>query len=253
MLDPDLAAPGQSSSHNFSATRPARSHTAHVMRQLGLDIVSGRYKQNAILPGDAELMEQFRVSRTVLREAMKTLAGKGLIKARARIGTRVCPRDEWNLFDPDVLIWHAETGLDASFFAWLGEMRLALEPEAAALAALRHTPEQLAGLFECVDRMGAENYSPADFVAADLSFHLGVASAAANPFLRSISTLIEVALVSSLTISSPADDSSEHLASVAAHRAIADAIAARDPDAARAAMRVVINQGIARTTRARTG
>lgn len=236
--------------HDFSAARPARSHTAMVTRQLGLDIVAGHYAEGSILPGDAELMDTFGVSRTVLREAMKTLAGKGLIKAKARIGTRVCSRDDWNLFDPDVLIWHAENGLNADFFIWLGEMRLALEPEAAALAATRRSPEQLEALHGHVDKMGSKAYSPKDFVAADLAFHLGVAGAAGNPFLRSISTLIEVALVSSLTISSPADDQDQLAESVVAHRAIADAIGAQDADAARAAMRVVIGMGIQRAARA---
>lgn len=235
--------------HDFSAARPVRSHTAVVTRKLGLGIVSGRYPEGCLLPGDADLMVVFGVSRTVLREAMKTLAGKGLIQAKARIGTRVCARDDWNLFDPDVLIWHAENGLDAAFFVSLGEMRLALEPEAAALAAIRRSEAQLAELHAHVDAMGSKAYSAQKFVSADLAFHLGVARAAGNPFLRSISTLIEVALVSSLTISSPADDRDQLRESVDAHRAIADAIGAQDAEQARAAMRVVIGQGITRSGR----
>ena len=96
-----------------------------------------------------------------------------------------------------------------------------------------------------------QGFGAADFVRADLNFHLAVAAAAANPFLRSISTLIEVALVAMLTISSPIEDPTEHAQSVAAHRAIADAIARRDPDKAREAMRVVITQGIERRGRRR--
>jgi hypothetical protein len=80
-------------------------------------------------------MERVGVSRTVLRVAMKTLSGIGLVQAKARLGTRVRPRSDWNLFDADVLIWHARNGFDAEFLTYLGEMRLALEPEAAALAA----------------------------------------------------------------------------------------------------------------------
>lgn len=232
--------------HDYSADEQARSHTAHVVRELGMGIVGGTHPEKSILPGDAELMERFGVSRTVLREAMKTLSGKGLIQAKARIGTRVRPRSDWNLFDPDVLIWHAKNGFDGDFLMYLGEMRLALEPEAAALAALRRTPVQLQTLYSWVEKMGADDVSAADFVNADLSFHLAVASAAANPFLRSISTLIEVALVAMLTISSPIEDPTQHADSVAAHRAIADAIARRDADKARETMRVVIHQGIAR-------
>ncbi|HEY9012326.1 MAG TPA: FadR/GntR family transcriptional regulator [Devosia sp.] len=231
--------------HDYAAAGKPRSHTAHVVGELGLGIVSGRHAEGAILPGDAELMERFGVSRTVLREAFKVLAGKGLIQAKARIGTRVRQRGEWNLFDPDVLIWHARNGFDDEFLTYLGEMRLALEPEAAALAANRRTTEQLAELYRWVDQMGAAGSSPADFVEADLNFHLGIAAAASNPFLRSISTLIEVALVAMLTISSPIEDPTRHAVSVATHRAIADAIARGDAEGARAAMREVIRQGIA--------
>lgn len=236
--------------HDYKASEPVRSHTAHVLREIGLGIVSGRFPQQSILPGDAELMEKFGVSRTVLREALKTLSGKGLIQARARIGTRVRDRSQWNMFDPDVLIWHAKSGLDADFLRHLGEMRLALEPEAAALAAMRRTPLQLQHLYGWVERMGSDGVTASDFVDADLNFHLAVADAAGNPFLRSISTLIEVALVAVLRISSPIDDPDRHENSVAAHRAIADAIARREPDTARAAMRAVIEEGIEWSTRA---
>lgn len=228
------------------AEEPPRSHTARVVGDLGIDIVSGYYPEGSILPGDADLMERFAVSRTVLREALKMLAGKGLVQAKARIGTRVRPRTEWNLFDPDVLIWHARNGFDDDFLSYLGEMRMALEPEAAALASARRTPEQLDELYGWVDKMEAAQSSAPDFVHADLAFHLAVAAAAANPFLTSISTLIEVALVAMLTISSPVEDSDQHATSVAAHRAIADAIAVRNADLAREAMRTVINQGLER-------
>ncbi len=242
---------GYADTHDYAADGPTRSHTAHVVRELGMGIIAGTYPEKSILPGDAELMEQFQVSRTVLREAMKTLGGKGLIQAKARIGTRVRPRADWNLFDADVLIWHAKSGFDADFLMYLGEMRLALEPEAAALAAQRRTPLQLQHLYAWVEKMGADDVSVAEFVRADLQFHLAVAGAAANPFLRSISTLIEVALVNMLTISSPVEDPVQHAQSVAAHRAIADAIARRDSNQARQAMRVVIDQGIARRDRAK--
>jgi len=235
-----------SETYDYAAAAGTRSHTARVVRDLGLGIVSGRHPEGNILPGDAELMERFAVSRTVLREALKTLAGKGLIQAKARIGTRVRPRTEWNLFDSDVLIWHARNGFDDEFLTYLGEMRMALEPEAAALAATRRTPDQLTALYLWVDKMGAAKDSAAEFVQADLNFHLAVAAAAANPVLVAISTLIEVALVAMLTVSSPVEEPAQHVISVNAHRAIADAIAAGDADKARAAMRLVINQGIAR-------
>lgn len=227
-----------------AVNEPARSHTAHVMREIGVGIVSGRFPQSSILPGDSELMDRFKVSRTVLREAMKTLAGKGLIQAKARIGTRVRDRADWNLFDRDVLHWHAEVGFEPAFIDHVLEIRMVLEPEAAAFAAQRRSPEQLETLYGWVERMSVGPERQGAFVTADLNFHLAVATAAGNPFLRSISTLIEIALGAVLTISSPADDPRRLLRSVADHRAIADAIARRDSEAARASMRAVISQGI---------
>lgn len=237
---------------DYAGVEPVRSHTAHVVNELGVGIVGGTYPQNSILPGDAELMERFGVSRTVLREALRTLAGKGLIQAKARIGTRVRDKSSWNLFDADVLIWHARSGFDAAFLEYLSEMRLALEPEAAALAAQRRTPLQLQHIYGWVEKMGADGVSPTEFVDADLNFHLAVATAAANPFLRSISTLIEVALVALLTISSPIEEPARHARSVAAHRRIADAIARRDATGAREAMMAVVEEGIS-SARSRRG
>lgn len=196
------------------------------------------------MPGDAELMQQFGVSRTVLREALRTIAGKGLIEARARVGTRVLPRSDWNLFDRDLLVWQARQGFDAQFITHLTEMRLALEPEAAALAAARRTDRELETIFSCFDRMAAPEISREEFARADLDFHLAIVVAAHNPFLRSAAALVEVALMGLLKISSPAEDAGRLGSSVEDHRRIADAIAARDPESAREAMKVVIAVGM---------
>nr|WP_244642828.1 FadR/GntR family transcriptional regulator [Phyllobacterium sp. 628] len=216
------------------------------MRDLGQRIVSGAYPENSILPGDAELLERFGVSRTVLREALKTLAAKGLIQPKAKIGTRVLERSNWNLFDPDILVWHFEAGASAHFLSSIVEMRLALEPEAAGLAALRRTSEQLETLYKWVGEMGSTRESPAHFVHSDLQFHIGIAEASGNPFMRSISALIEVALVTTFTISSPIPNTERHLHSVARHTAIADAIRDRNVEAAKIAMRGVIEDGAER-------
>ena len=230
--------------HDYARRQPVRSHTGRVVEDLGLAIISGRQAEGSLLPGDAELIERFNVSRTVLREALKTLSAKGLVRAKARIGTRVQPLSHWNLFDPDVLVWYARIGFAPDFLIHLGEMRRALEPEAAALAALRRTQAQLAAIREWELKMSDPKILPQDFVHADLGFHLAIADAANNPFFLSISTLIEVALVAMLTVSSPVENSVRLAASVAGHRAIADAIAAGDPDGARRAMQAVVQTGI---------
>ncbi len=236
--------PHRINAHQYQTARPSRSHTSRVVDDLGLKIVSGAQEQGSLLPGDGELIERYRVSRTVLREALKTLSAKGLLQAKARIGTRVRPRADWNLFDPDVLVWHARIGFAPEFLKHLGEMRMALEPEAAALAASRRTTAQLEELEDWVGQMDNPRIDQQDFVHADLGLHLAVAAAANNPFFQSISTLIEVALVAMLSASSPVESAARLAASVAQHRAIVEAIAARNPTAARKAMEAVVQTGI---------
>jgi DNA-binding FadR family transcriptional regulator len=238
--------------HSYVRAPVARSHTARVVEDLGLAIVSARQPVGSILPGDVELIERFGVSRTVLREAIKTLSAKGLLQAKARIGTRVRARSDWNLFDGDVLLWHARVGFTPDFLMHLGEMRLALEPEAAALAAARRTSEQLQTIKGWVAALGDPKIGKEEFVRADLGLHLAIAAAAGNPFFLSISTLIEVALDAMLTVSSPVDDPERLKTSVAQHLAIVDAIAARQPEAARTSMQLVVRVGIdeARVARA---
>ncbi|MBI4922945.1 MAG: FadR family transcriptional regulator [Devosia nanyangense] len=221
-----------------------RSHTSRVVDDLGLAIVSGRQPEGSLLPGDGELIERYGVSRTVLREALKTLSAKGLVQAKARIGTRVRDRAQWNLFDPDVLIWHARTGFTPEFLQHLGEMRMALEPEAAALAARRRTAGQLAEIEGWLEQMADPDILPQEFVRADLGLHLAVAAAAGNPFFLSISTLIEVVLVAMLTISSPAESPTQLAISVVEHKQVADAIRLQDSAAARRAMQAVVQKGI---------
>lgn len=215
-----------------------------VISDLGRGIVKGSLPVDSILPRDAELQERFGVSRTVLREALKTLAAKGMVQPKAKVGTRVLSRENWNLFDPEVLKWHTETGaVDAPFLFSLQEMRFALEPEAARLAALRRTSAQLAALFHWADKMG-QHGTGAAFVEADLRFHLMVAEASQNPFMRAISAVIEVALTQTFTVSSPILNTDQHRTVVARHRAVAEAISRRDADGARAAMRQVIQDGV---------
>jgi DNA-binding FadR family transcriptional regulator len=221
--------------------RPRNFHS-QVIWTLGVAIVSGQYREGATLPGDAEMMRIFGVSRTVLREALKTLSAKGLIEARAKIGTRVRHKDQWNLFDPDVLAWHFEAGPDIDFLASLAEVRMAIEPEAAAHAAQRRSEQQAAVLLERVEMMAASDTSES-FAKHDLEFHRAVADASGNPFVRSISALVELALTAAFTISSPVEDGSAFTRTVQIHREIAEGIRDADPEKARSSMRAAIKEG----------
>ncbi len=232
--------------------QPRSSH-ARVVDELGRAIVSGEFPEGATLPGDPQLLERFGVSRSVLREAMKTLAAKGLVWAKSRVGTRVNPRASWNFVDSDVMSWKMQAGMDPEFVEHLREMRLAFEPAAARLAALNATAEEIVSLFSIAARIDNPAHSRESVAQEDLNFHIAVAVMSRNPFMRSVTTLIEAALAVSFQISSPALSPEGISRCASQHLKIASAIAARDPDAAAAAMRAVILEGADRAREALLG
>lgn len=220
----------------------ARTGQDHVVRAMGLLILSGAFAEDALLPGEADLMARFGISRTVLREVLKTLAAKGLVVSRTRVGTRVRNQVDWNMFDPDLLSWRVELGMDLRFLNALYEIRLAVEPAAAALAALRRSEEQLARLNALIETLAQPGHSRASFAEADLALHLEIAAASGNPFMRAVGAIIEAALVASFTDTAPTDEN--RLAeSAREHEAIVGAIAAGDSVAAAKAMTDVIETG----------
>ena len=116
---------------------------ASVVEQIGRRIVQGEFLPGEALPNADDSSEMLDVSRTVLREAIKVLAGKGLVESRPKTGTRVRPRAEWNFLDPDVLAWRYSGPIVPDDVTALFELRRAIEPMSANLAALRATPAQL--------------------------------------------------------------------------------------------------------------
>lgn len=214
-----------------------------VVRAMGLSIVSGEYAEGALLPGEAELMARFGISRTVLREVLKTLAAKGLVVSKTRVGTRVRNQVDWNMFDPDLLSWRVELGMDMRFLNALYEIRLAVEPAAAALAALRRTPEQVARLTAIVEAFRRDHHTRASFAEIDLALHLEITAASGNPFMRAIGAIIEAALAQTFADTAPVEDQARLAASAQEHGAIVTAIIAGDANAAAKAMTDVIETG----------
>ncbi|WP_420102750.1 FadR/GntR family transcriptional regulator [Bosea sp. (in: a-proteobacteria)] len=226
--------------------RRGHSNHAEIARSIGIDIITGRYGEGAKLPGDAELTLAFRVSRPVLREAVKTLVAKGLLSTKARVGTVVRSRSAWNMFDSDVLAWHLDAGIDRSFVVAIAEIRQAIEPRAASLAAQRRTEADLDAMRAAIEQMRvAAEQQTAAFAEADVALHVAVANAAGNPFIRSIGAMIEAALRASFEFSAPSDEA-DYAFTIASHQRIVDAIAARDPASAADAMTHVIAYGLKR-------
>lgn len=232
-----------------SAGRAARQTVSshdQIVRSLGQDILSGRIAPGEKLPNEADLLERFGVSRTALREALKTLAAKGFLVVKTRVGTKVTDPMRWNFFDTEVLAWQVGNGMDAEFRRHLAEVRRALEPAAAALAAQHRSAQDLAGMREAVEAMRREQESEYDFAKADLELHLRIAVASQNPMMRSLASVIETALLEAFTLSPPTRSEALHKETVDAHERIVDCIEASDPAAAGAAMVAVIDAGYQR-------
>ena len=115
--------------------KPRKSQHAQIVQDLGMHIVSGRFKPEERLPMEATLCEEYQVSRSVLREATRVLSAKGLVYSKPRVGAVVRPRLKWHLLDPDVLSWLMQSTPHSEFFNTLAGVRRILEPEIAAMAA----------------------------------------------------------------------------------------------------------------------
>jgi len=185
-------------------TYPSRSLHGSIVHELGKRIVTGIYAAGATLPIEEVLREELRVSRNALREAVKVLSAKGLLKVKTRTGTQVQPREKWHLTDPDVLAWATSGEVDRELISWLTEFRKVIEPAAAEIAATRASPEERAlierhmrELEEANARLDAGEMTLEAFVEIDMDFHEAIFLASGNPFLQSVTANIGSALARS--------------------------------------------------------
>ncbi|SDT67894.1 FadR/GntR family transcriptional regulator [Jiangella sp. DSM 45060] len=203
-----------------------------VVAHLGELIVRGDVAPGAVLD-PVRLENELGVSRTVVREALRVLAAKGMVDARPKRGTLVRPREEWALLDADVLRWQAQNGADDAFLSDLAEVREIVEPAGARLAARRRTDADLAALGDALTRMT----DPDAVVEADLAFHRALLAAAHNALLRQLEEVIATGL-RARDLLVHGDGSRDD--SVPAHRAVLDAVTRGDADGAESAVRELL-------------
>jgi DNA-binding FadR family transcriptional regulator len=222
------------------AAQPAvtRNLTYSMLDDVGREIVTGHYDERPF-PTEAELAKRYSVSRSVTREAMKMLSAKGLLTARPRKGTSIQPSTMWNLFDPDVLRWLLERKFSLRLLRQFSELRVAIEPAAAALAATAHDEAGLAAIHAGYRRMEAAEVDGGDSLDADIAFHIAVLNASANPFYMQFRDVVSTALQTSIRFTNRLEG---RTASLPAHKAVLDAVAARDAAAAQDAMAVIIRE-----------
>lgn len=212
---------------------------ARVLATLGRRIVSGHYPVGSTLPTEAQLCDEFGVSRTAMREAIKMLTAKGLVESRQRAGTRVQPASTWSRLDPEVLDW-SSADPDPEFMQALIEARQVIEPAGARMAALRATSADLAQIEAGYLAMKAAPI--ADLAAcaeADVQFHLAILYASHNPVFAGLGNLISNALSNSFRLTTSVSKS--YVATLAAHGDVLEAIRLRQPDIAYDRMRSLID------------
>ncbi|MDR3438257.1 galactokinase [Telmatospirillum sp.] len=211
-----------------------------IVERLAESIFSGAVKPGQTLPSEMTLCQQFGVSRTAIREAIRVLSAKGLVQARSRSGTTVLAPSNWNFMDAGVIDWMQKSYKGADFFRSLIEVRLLIEPSVAVLAAERATAQEVANLEQAYNTMVSAE--PGDFEAcsqASLDFHIGVITASHNLVLRHFVSAIRVALLASFRMTFRANLSWNR--TIEHHRQVVEAIRLRQAEGARKAMLALLN------------
>lgn len=207
----------------------------YIVDEIGQRIIRGEYRAKEVLPTENHLSAELRVSRGVLREAIKVLTQKGLIQTRPRVGTQVLPRENWNLFDPEVLVWRLQIEDKTTFLKNVTEVRRLIESEAARQAARRATKAEVADIKETLSQMqkilsDGNQYVYEDYLAMDILFHSKILKASHNDLLSQIGSTVRNAVHKARE-----SDTAEigiQKESLPFHMAIVDGIYHKDPEAA---------------------
>lgn len=214
--------------------------THKLTYDLGLAIVQGVYPVGTGLPSEADLCIKYDVSRSSTREAVKMLSAKGLISSRPKQGIRVLPESSWNMFDTDVLKWILSSKPSLSLLKEFTQVRIAMEPQVAALAAVTATYQQLADIEKALARMVDADKGLDDPLEADIAFHTAMLVASNNRFFLQLSEFISTALHVSIRYTNrikgvPGAD-------VQKHAEILETIKSRNPDKAKKAVEAILDE-----------
>ncbi len=209
-----------------------------IAHKLGVAILSGKYAPGETLSSETVFAESLDVSRSAYREGIQALIAKGLVESRPKAGTRVLPRDRWNLLDPDVLGWAFAGEPDPQLVRSLFELRLIIEPAAAGMAAVKRDRSELKRMKEALAAMRRHSLATDLGRAADRQFHDTILRATRNDALVVLSASIGAAV--SWTTQFKQRLRALPRNPIPDHVLVYDAIAAGDPDAASAAMRRLV-------------
>lgn len=198
----------------------------NTLDRLGEAIVAGRFPPGSSVPPEATLCTELGVSRTVVREAVKSLVAKGLLSTGPKVGTKVLPSEQWNWFDPDVVAWQSKAGMTREFLREVQELRRVVEPAAVRMAAERATDKDLAAIEAAYAGMKDAIENGGDYVHHDLAFHQGLLRASGNRMVVQMSRALGALLRTAFEISTSRPDGPA--TSLPLHRAVLDAVIARN-------------------------
>lgn len=242
----------------MTARRPRRTQPSELLQTRGsgrlrgtlaqefaIRILSGEWPEGHMFPGEVELAAQIGISRSALRETFRILTAKGLVEGRPKAGTRVRPRQQWNLLDPDLLAWQFEARPSRKFLRDLFELRLMVEPEAAALAATRRSEAQLAAMETALADMAHHTLATEEGRVADQQFHLVMLEATGNDAVLALASSIMSAIAWTTLYKQrkrrlPRDPLPDHVD-------VLEAIRAANPSRARDAMAELVRLALADT------
>jgi DNA-binding FadR family transcriptional regulator len=223
----------------FSLYQSSGTH-GNVVQTLGIAIVSGVHPPGAAIPTEEQLSIDFGVGRSAVREGIRVLTGKGLIKASTRRGTIVQDPSRWHLLDPDVLGWKYQATTVPKDIDDLTGLRLVLEPTAARLAANSEAEDIMGPIEAAFERMKASTDDTDAFIAADLDFHAGIVAATNNQLLIHLNSMMAVALAAHRHVHTTSK--SRHKRTLPDHRKVMEAIRDHQPDVAEVQLREIIER-----------
>lgn len=209
-----------------------------IANKLGVAIVSGEFAPGETLSSEVVFAEFLDVSRSAYREGIQVLTAKGLVESRPKAGTRVLPRDRWNLLDPDVLAWAFAGEPDPQLVRSLFELRSIIEPAAAGLAAAHRDRGDIKHMKDALAAMRRHSLATDLGRAADRQFHDAILRATRNDALVVLSASIGAAVSWTTQFKQrlralPRDPIPDHVR-------VFDAIAAGDVEGASTAMRQLV-------------
>ena len=241
-----------------AARIPAANHPAKerklrlhgfIAHKLGVGIVGGEYRPGQLLAQELVASKRLKVSRSAYREAIRILAAKGLVESLPKTGTRISARSRWQLLDPDVLHWLFETEPDDRLIQGLFELRMVVEPAAAAFAAARRTDAHLSAMSQGLEAMKLHGLGNEAGRIGDSNFHTALLAATENEMLASLSSGISAAVHWTTVYKMRATPLPRD--PIPAHVRVYEAIREGNPDAARIAMSDLLRVALADTQESR--